>query len=285
MRPHSYPSGKPRGKAVCVRCGLPEYREYKQPECDGPIEALGVGDEPEDLDDLDWGGWDSHLSRSTRRKGSKGARYAACYESHPALKLGNGTAGFKVYGGSCSTPVVKDADVYVGLDWGMKITRPTYPWDDAAPKVVEVKFQITDMKVPDDEDEFVRMIDWLVERVRDGRKVHVGCIGGHGRTGMVLAALASRFGHDRPIAYVRENYCAKAVETGEQVEFLARLFGAEPDATGAKAPLLTSGGKRGKGKRGEDDLDRYRRQKGTPRGDLAREERIKAIPRDTIWGD
>ena len=45
----------------------------------------------------------------------------SCYHSHPPLKL-PGTE-LVIYGGSCISPVVKDADVYIGFDAGMTFTE------------------------------------------------------------------------------------------------------------------------------------------------------------------
>ena len=61
----------------------------------------------------------------------------------------------------------------------------------------------------------------------DNKRVHVGCIGGHGRTGLVLSALVAQMtGMPDPISYVRKHYCTKAVESTEQVTFLTKHFGA-----------------------------------------------------------
>lgn len=59
-------------------------------------------------------------------------------------------------------------------------------------------------------------------------KVLVRCAGGHGRTGTVLCALAVAAnvcpGQD-PIAWVRQHYCPKAVETNAQFDYIERLSG------------------------------------------------------------
>jgi len=65
-----------------------------------------------------------------------------------------------------------------------------------------------------------------------GRDVYAGCMGGIGRTGLYLATVAKvmseyrkskhRPGFD-PVLYVRSNYYAHAVETDQQMEFIASL--------------------------------------------------------------
>lgn len=142
-----------------------------------------------------------------------------CYESHPPLKL-PGTE-LVIYGGSCSYPVVQDADVYVGLCTSMKHTARSWPWKQGT----EFLFSITDMCAPSNPEEFKKMLNWVKKQVDEGKKVHVGCIGGHGRTGTVLAALVSLYGEQDAIQYVRKHYCHKAVESGVQIAFLHTHFG------------------------------------------------------------
>lgn len=147
--------------------------------------------------------------------------YVRCYESHPALPL---SEGIVVYGGSCVYPVVEDADVYIGHDHSMKKSPKAYPWNEGE----SVQFLIPDMGVPESKEEFAKMLDWLVVQLTAKKKVHVGCIGGHGRTGMTLSALAFLMRNEKDaITYVRKNYCEKAVESQGQVQFLHDLFGIE----------------------------------------------------------
>jgi len=142
-----------------------------------------------------------------------------CYTGHQPIALWDD--GPVVYGGSCSSPVVTDADVYVGLDCSMRVSRRAWPWRNGT----EFLFPVSDRCAPDNPSDFRDMVEWLVEQVFDGKKVHVGCIGGHGRTGTVLAAMVSLCGTIDAIGYVREHYCEKAVESKEQVDFLVEYYG------------------------------------------------------------
>lgn len=142
-----------------------------------------------------------------------------CYETHPPLPIGNGLV---VYGGSCAHPIVTSADVYVGLDMTMRKTSMRFPWEDGD----EILFPIPDMRVPSDPAQFKKLLEWLAVQLAAKRKVHVGCIGGHGRTGLVLSALVNVItGEKDAISYVRESYCKKAVESVEQIDFLEKHFG------------------------------------------------------------
>jgi hypothetical protein len=145
-----------------------------------------------------------------------------CYESHKGLKLGVG----KLYGGSASSPIVKDADVYVALQSGSTSGRSSDPWD--APGVVEVHYSIQDMRQPSDAARFKKMVSWICTQLHDGKTVHVGCIGGHGRTGTVLSAVvAEMLDEKNAIQYVRQHYCKRAVESREQIQFLVKHYGIE----------------------------------------------------------
>lgn len=141
-----------------------------------------------------------------------------------------------IYGGSCHHPDIEDADLYVSLD----VEQPVYYWEqpwyeDEGKK--HIRFPIEDMFIPEDTEDFKFCIEHIQYALSQGKKVHVGCIGGHGRTGMVLAALIQESMGDNifdkegnkisAIDYVRENYAKKAVETVPQILFLHYNFGVD----------------------------------------------------------
>jgi hypothetical protein len=161
---------------------------------------------------------DSPAVKAVTGKGY-GNDYVPCYKSHKPLEL---TSGFKIYGGSCHTPVVTDADIYVGLDHSMAYAYLAHPWEEGE----AIHYPITDHHAPKDAASFIKMVDWLAEQIVAGKKVHAGCVGGHGRTGILLSALVKVMrGEADAIAYVREHYCKKAVESEAQVKFLVKQFG------------------------------------------------------------
>jgi len=144
-----------------------------------------------------------------------------CFESHGPMPIGDHV----IYGGSCIHPTITDADIYVGLDYGMAEHLESYPWCGGE----AFKFEIPNMGVPDSALQFSALIDWLHAKLLLGDKIHVGCIGGHGRTGLVLAALVKQLtGQKRAIQYVRKHYCKKAVETTDQIVWLSKNFGIMP---------------------------------------------------------
>lgn len=151
--------------------------------------------------------------------GTASPAYKPCHHSHQPLAL---VDGLVVHGGSCVKPTVKDCDIYIGFDLGMTFTDRSYPWVAGE----EVFYQIQDQKAPGDLKQFRAMIAWAEIQLRAGKKIHMGCIGGHGRTGTALAALVSEMDvSDDAIAYVRKNYCERAVESAAQVDFLVKHFG------------------------------------------------------------
>ena len=154
------------------------------------------------------------------KEGKAHKHTSSCYSGHKALKL-PGT-DLVIYGGSCGHPIVKDADVYIGFDqYSMRQSPRSWPWK----KGVEFCFPIKDMCAPDDAAEFIKLIDWTLQQLKEGKKIHAGCIGGHGRTGTFLSAVVSKFGESDATTYVRDNYCSRAVESSAQMKFLNQHFG------------------------------------------------------------
>lgn len=80
-----------------------------------------------------------------------------------------------------------------------------------------------DFGVPEDLGALRRALTDLLDRGRTCERVEVGCLGGHGRTGTALACLAVLTGTpaNEALAWVRANYCYKAVETDVQEQLVA----------------------------------------------------------------
>jgi hypothetical protein len=62
-------------------------------------------------------------------------------------------------------------------------------------------------------------------RARQGEGVEVGCVGGHGRTGTVLACMAVLAGvpPEQAVSWVRERYCPRAVQEPAQQYWVERF--------------------------------------------------------------
>lgn len=174
-----------------------------------------------------WGdddGFEEYLSNPVAplsRKKSNNS-YQSCHATHKPLPIVVDGVTYEIYGGSCIHPLVHDMDIFVGLDYGMSRTSRQFPWH----KGTEFLFSISDMHAPDNVEEFKQFIEYLATALKDHKKVFVGCIGGHGRTGTVFSALVAHMtGMADATVYVRENYCKKAVESIEQILFLNKYYG------------------------------------------------------------
>ena len=178
----------------------------------------GIGDNPM-FGGTGYGAFNKS-SKSTKGKDDTWTSVGKCAHSHPPLLI-PGTE-FTVFGGACGSPQHK-ADIYIGLDErSMRFSPRSWPWK----KGEEFVFPIQDYGVPHEPEEFKKLIRWSAKQVNAGLKLHCGCIGGHGRTGMFLAALVTEMsGEKDSVSYVRKHYCKKAVENEKQVNFLHEHFG------------------------------------------------------------
>jgi len=84
-----------------------------------------------------------------------------------------------------------------------------------------------DFGLPADAESAARMIESASARARRGELVEVGCLGGLGRTGTVLACMAvlSGVAREDAVAWVRASYDMRAVETREQEAWVGWFAG------------------------------------------------------------
>ena len=82
-----------------------------------------------------------------------------------------------------------------------------------------------DFGLPADLAAMITGLRGLLGRARAGERVELGCLGGHGRTGTALAALAILTGlpPTEAITWTRTRYCPKAIETEAQEAFITHL--------------------------------------------------------------
>ncbi len=110
-------------------------------------------------------------------------------------------------------PYVRDSDpdygLYLDPSWQPPWAHDHLDWPDFG--------------IPGDPASVVASLESVLTHARAGRRVEVGCLGGHGRTGTALACLAILTGYppDDAVAWVRTNYCPVAVETDGQAAFVA----------------------------------------------------------------
>lgn len=144
-------------------------------------------------------------------------KYVVC-NSHKVLRVLNGQiSGGKSYKQADKSDmwIILDSGVlddYIEvLDTGGIIESVTY-------HTRMIIFPIQDRKIPKNMSTFDTILEEMYEYLKDGKRVHISCIGGHGRTGTVIGCFLGKYCKDitDPVAYIRKEYCKKAVETYEQ---------------------------------------------------------------------
>jgi Swiss Army Knife protein, DSP-PTPase phosphatase domain len=123
--------------------------------------------------------------------------------------------GTRVRASSLSERRVDDPErsfgLYLDARW-----QPSWPAD-----LIEWE----DFGLPVDAEAARRLIQSAFTRARGGELVEVGCLGGTGRTGTVLACMAVLAGvaPSEAVAWVRMAYRSTAVETAEQEDWVRRF--------------------------------------------------------------
>jgi protein-tyrosine phosphatase len=118
-----------------------------------------------------------------------------------------------------NTDDIAAPDLALYLDWSWRPTGPSYFLD------------WRDYGLPSHWEAAAKTITDVFQRAQQNLWVEIGCIGGHGRTGTAVAAMAVLGGvpADEAVEWVQTNYCKHAVETGMQawwVEWFAAWFNA-----------------------------------------------------------
>jgi len=76
------------------------------------------------------------------------------------------------------------------------------------------------------EDELAMFVPWVLDRINEGKIVETGCLGGHGRTGTLLAMLLVQQGVKPGTAMKRvwDTYCIEAIESSKQVQAVINYY-------------------------------------------------------------
>jgi hypothetical protein len=64
----------------------------------------------------------------------------------------------------------------------------------------------------------------IIKELKEGKRIGISCMGGHGRTGYLAAIVLGKLGVEDPIELIRTNYCDSAVESNEQVKQIAKIL-------------------------------------------------------------
>lgn len=60
-------------------------------------------------------------------------------------------------------------------------------------------------------------IPQILHSIAMGQNIYIGCMGGIGRTGFMMAIIAKIMGVNNPVAFTRANFKSHAIETQEQL--------------------------------------------------------------------
>lgn len=142
-----------------------------------------------------------------------------CRHYEQAVKFPDGTT---VYASSRhdrkATDSRPDMGLYLDPSWRPASVATFIPWRDHGLPAIRW-------------DHAVDVIVDAYAQAREGWTVEVGCIGGHGRTGTVLACMAVLAGvsPDQACSWVWEHYCKEAIESDDQIWwvywFAAKVLG------------------------------------------------------------
>lgn len=83
-----------------------------------------------------------------------------------------------------------------------------------------------DFSIPDDPDDALIAAQWILDNLAAGKRVETGCMGGHGRTGTMLALLLVLQGvkPGTAIERVRTTYCDEAIEGNKQIDLIVYAY-------------------------------------------------------------
>ena len=123
-----------------------------------------------------------------------------------------------------------DVGFYLDGSWASAalVSSPGFrPPFTARGKTQIVLYPWPDLGVPRDPRRFKRAMRWVLEQATAGRRVEVGCAGGHGRTGTTLASLMVLQGTAprEAMRKIRRTYCEEAIESREQMAMVRRFTG------------------------------------------------------------
>ena len=85
-----------------------------------------------------------------------------------------------------------------------------------------VAYPWPDLGVPREPARFTRALQWILHQAAQGKRVEIGCAGGHGRTGTTLATMLVLQGMSpkRAVQSIRRTYCHEAIETRSQMKMI-----------------------------------------------------------------
>lgn len=238
----------PYAKAHPKSCDVSNHKGWTQQDCDwDPVLFAYVyyhEDETLTIDDFDdaseyspaWGAGKAPRAELDELFGVSSTTaktttfYTKCRHYEHRVEMPDGTVVYASsmndggWGGDKRT-TRPDLGVYLA-DWRPDWLAYLVPWRDYGLPKLGVH-------------EMLGLIEEIVERARAGQTIEIGCVGGHGRTGTMLALVALHCGVTDAVGWVRDAYCEHAVEGDEQewyVELVAARMRGEAGPPRPPAP-------------------------------------------------
>ena len=123
---------------------------------------------------------------------------------------------------------IVDIGVYMYDSWRRKVmTSPglVVPWAEP-PITHSVVIDWPDRGKPHKDVPIRDIVAWMLDSISKGVRIETACMGGHGRTGTMLALLLTAQGVTPPdaIERVRKEHCDEAIEGNKQVEYVADFY-------------------------------------------------------------
>jgi hypothetical protein len=165
-----------------------------------------------------------------KKSGFSSPSIPTCDHAQQKVKIGKFTILASEAFSKAKRTIIPDLGVYLADVWGSQ----------AGPvKAAGVRVPTRFLRYPhvmldwDDGKSFdLQIIDWavllIIEQLKLGKQVEIGCIGGHGRTGTLMACILGYVENllaAEAIAEVRKRYCPKAVESLAQITMVGQYLG------------------------------------------------------------
>ena len=133
---------------------------------------------------------------------------------------------------------------------------PVYQWNESAKRLINHMGKFPALYPPEPIPN--TSVDWmdsapppfdrayvmdLLRLVGTGTNILIHCTGGHGRTGTLLAAIATELGIGKadPLKWLRKKYCQKAVESASQIAWLKGTYGMKTKEVGSNTMHVVTG--------------------------------------------
>ena len=220
------PSTNIAPKLECMVCGQPRHYRFRKKNTGEFIETITAERVQPSLAS-------TYHHSNAYSYGNYGS-WSTCEHWRDEVKLGEYTVYVSASSDKSSskdTDIVPDYGFYFStISWTHKLTiTPDFPSEliPIAFKYPCVFYDWTDYGVPRSP-YILQLVKAAAELIREGKKLDIGCMGGHGRTGTFVALLAVELLGAKAaeaIGMVRDNHCKEAIETYSQRAFIYGFAG------------------------------------------------------------